>query len=250
MGTDARRSGVFAGLLDMLLNEDYKLGDALPTEAALVERFGCSRNTLREAFKQLQTLELVSVKRGVGTFVGPLTVAPLFDSVAVGTVLRSRRDPRAFQELLETRVALDIGMADPICAEFGGREDPELDRIVHEMEVAAERDEGFVELDKEFHRRLQGAVHNGFALDLVMNFWNVFGRLNLDESIGRTAPLSDIAKAHRALLNAAYSGDPDTYRAAVRIHYEPSLRQAELFAKRPPLVEPSGRLIDLQPAAL
>lgn len=42
-------------------------GDLLPTEAQLVERFGVSRATVREALKRLASLGLVVPQHGVGT---------------------------------------------------------------------------------------------------------------------------------------------------------------------------------------
>lgn len=228
---DAGRSRIFNEIRDMLLNEGFSIGDPLPTEAQLMERLSCSRSSLREALKQLQTLGLVEIRRGVGTYVGPLGVGPLFDAIAVGTVLRSRVNPGAFKELLETRVALDVGMADAICAKFKGKRDAELEDIVTRMIELAGQDSGFLEEDKAFHQKMQGAVGNGFALDLVMNFWDVFGKLQLDQRIGKQVHPKDVADAHRELLDAAYAGDPDRYRDAVEWHYEGSRRQADVFAE-------------------
>ncbi|WP_235489098.1 winged helix-turn-helix domain-containing protein, partial [Frankia sp. AvcI1] len=39
-------------------------GDALPPEAVLMEQFGVSRPTLREAFRVLESEALISVRRG------------------------------------------------------------------------------------------------------------------------------------------------------------------------------------------
>lgn len=231
MANDAGHSRVFVGIRDMLLNDGYEQGDPLPTEGMLIETFSCSRSSLREALKQLQTLGLVEIRRGIGTFVGPLTIAPLFDMVAVGTVLRSRKDPTAFLELLETRIALDVGMAGAICERFVGSRDEELDRIVDQMVQNASIGGPLFELDKAFHTRMQGAVGNRFALDLVMNFWDVFGKLNLEERLGARISPQEVADSHRALVEAAYAGDRAEYRRAIERHYEGSRRLAQAFAE-------------------
>jgi GntR family transcriptional regulator len=46
-----------------------KAGQQLPTETELIERFSASRNTIREAVKQLQSRGLVDIRPGQGTFV-------------------------------------------------------------------------------------------------------------------------------------------------------------------------------------
>ena len=47
----------------------FKVGDLLPSEPDLSERFGVSRHTVRAALQSLQGLGLVSSRRGVGTAV-------------------------------------------------------------------------------------------------------------------------------------------------------------------------------------
>lgn len=48
-------------------NGKYKVGDCLPSEPALSERYGVSRHTVRVALRTLQGLGLVSSQQGVGT---------------------------------------------------------------------------------------------------------------------------------------------------------------------------------------
>lgn len=231
MARGSSDTALFIELRDILLDEGYLPGDPLPSEGRLIERFGCSRSSIREALKQLQTLGLVEIRRGIGTYVGPLTVDPLFDAIAVGTVLRSRVNSDAFLELLETRIALDMGMADVICAHFQGNPDDELDSIVAEMINAARSDTSFTKQDRLFHQRLQAAIGNQFASDLVTNFWEVFASLGLDDRFGRQVPALEVADSHRALLDAAYAGDAEAYRSAVERHYRGSRAQAQLFSE-------------------
>ncbi|RZM74694.1 phosphonate metabolism transcriptional regulator PhnF [Leptolyngbya iicbica] len=47
----------------------YKVGDRLPTEPELSERFGVNRHTLRRAIEVLRNEGIVSVERGRGSFV-------------------------------------------------------------------------------------------------------------------------------------------------------------------------------------
>jgi DNA-binding GntR family transcriptional regulator len=50
-----------------ILSGVYPVGSPLPSESALVARFGVSRHTAREALRHLRALGLVETRRGVGT---------------------------------------------------------------------------------------------------------------------------------------------------------------------------------------
>ena len=47
-----------------ILRGELVENDALPSESALMQRFGVSRPTLREAFRVLESESLISVRRG------------------------------------------------------------------------------------------------------------------------------------------------------------------------------------------
>lgn len=47
-----------------IVRGELQAGDALPSEAALMEQFGVSRPTLREAFRVLESESLITIRRG------------------------------------------------------------------------------------------------------------------------------------------------------------------------------------------
>lgn len=74
----------------------YPVGTMLPTEAELCERFGVSRQTIREATRLLLGLGLVTRHQGVGTRVARSTVAETY-------VQRLGALPDLWQYVKETR---------------------------------------------------------------------------------------------------------------------------------------------------
>jgi GntR family transcriptional regulator len=50
---------------------EFKAGEQIPTEGDLQKLYGASRNTIRDAIKQLTILGLVETRPGQGTFVAP-----------------------------------------------------------------------------------------------------------------------------------------------------------------------------------
>src|SRR5436190_15156949 len=55
---------VASHLRRQIVRGELKEGDALPPESALMEHFGVSRPTLREAYRVLESEALISVRRG------------------------------------------------------------------------------------------------------------------------------------------------------------------------------------------
>jgi GntR family transcriptional regulator, phosphonate transport system regulatory protein len=78
----------------------YKAGDQVPTEAALAERFGVNRHTLRRAISLLASEGLLRVDQGRGTFVADIAPVaavryPIGDRVRFSETLRAQgMEPR------------------------------------------------------------------------------------------------------------------------------------------------------------
>ncbi|HEY2587083.1 MAG TPA: GntR family transcriptional regulator [Tepidisphaeraceae bacterium] len=69
---------VEAELASCIASGHMKPGDQLPTESALIQRFGVSRPTIRQAIQNLAARGLVEIRRGKGTFASlPKMTQPL-----------------------------------------------------------------------------------------------------------------------------------------------------------------------------
>ncbi len=106
----------------------YGPGDKLPTEAALAERFGVNRHTVRHALGVLVEEDLVRTRRGSGAFViAAPTDYPIGQRVRFHESLAAAgRRPEKRILSIETRAptpgeqrALDLGPGDPVCACHG-----------------------------------------------------------------------------------------------------------------------------------
>lgn len=56
-------------LINLIKNNQYQIGDQLPSENQLSDQLGISRTTLREAISYLERQGVVSRRHGVGTFI-------------------------------------------------------------------------------------------------------------------------------------------------------------------------------------
>lgn len=78
---------VSADLRRRIVKSELDEGDALPSEAALMEQYGVSRPTLREAFRILEAESLITVRRGAGGGARVQTPNPAVAARYAGLVL-------------------------------------------------------------------------------------------------------------------------------------------------------------------
>ena len=76
---------VFTQLKDQIINGEWRPGDRIPSEAQLIQLFGVSRGTVRQAVQKLAGEGLIVTRHGEGSFVQGTglnnyfqTVAPIF----------------------------------------------------------------------------------------------------------------------------------------------------------------------------
>lgn len=96
---------VAASIRRRIIRGELQEDDFLPHEAQLMETFGVSRPTLREAFRILESEMLISVVRGSRT--GARVHAPRVDSVSryAGFVLQSEQT--TVRDIYEARIAIE-----------------------------------------------------------------------------------------------------------------------------------------------
>lgn len=106
----------------------YGPGDKLPTEAALADRFGVNRHTVRHGISALVGEGLVRTRRGAGAFVAATpTDYPIGNRVRFhANLIAAGRRPEKRVLALEERAAtpgearaLLIAAGDPVCAYHG-----------------------------------------------------------------------------------------------------------------------------------
>jgi DNA-binding FadR family transcriptional regulator len=98
---------VASDLRRRILRGELVENDALPSESALMERFGVSRPTLREAFRVLESESLISVRRGAHG--GARVHLPNADVAARQAALVLEHRGVSMQDVYEARGVLEPG---------------------------------------------------------------------------------------------------------------------------------------------
>ncbi|SDN19426.1 DNA-binding transcriptional regulator, FadR family [Actinomyces ruminicola] len=220
-GTTTQATSAMNSIKDYILQSHLQPGDPLPTESQLCETLGMSRSSVREAVRTLAALDIVEVRHGHGMFVGQVSMRPMVESLVFRGLLKPGDDYRSLREVVQVRRTLDTALAQAVVEAWQGREDPAIDDVVDQMEALAERGETFTDQDRSFHRMLLEPVPNQLFAHLMEAFWAVHTLTVPMLDAPRPEDIVNTAKAHRAMLQAARSGDVEAYREAVVAHYEP-----------------------------
>ena len=148
---------------------EYQIGDKLPPEPVLMEIFGVSRNTLREAIQALTNCGLLQTRQGDGTYVMArerlqVDFYQFMDSSDSEDVLEIR-------ELLEKHIAMSaMRHADAADLE-------EIGRALELRNAAVGNIREATQADLDFHMSIAHATHNEIVLNIykyVSTYFNEF----------------------------------------------------------------------------
>ncbi|MFI5427273.1 FadR/GntR family transcriptional regulator [Aeromicrobium sp. UC242_57] len=202
---------------------ELKEGDALPSEAALMEQFGVSRPTLREAFRVLESEALITIRRGAHggarVQVPDGAIAARYAGLVLeyrGTTLRDVYDARS---TLESSCA---GMA----AERQSEEDlAKLSEIFDEISATTDIAER-IKLHARFDAAVVAASGNQTLIVLSSMLRSIIDRSTLESVVATSDDPStkkayeDAHLAHARLLERLRAGDVDGATEHWRRHLE------------------------------
>jgi DNA-binding FadR family transcriptional regulator len=202
----------------LILSRGLRSGDPLPTETELVETLGVSRNSIREALKALQALDIVEIRHGYGTYVGRLSLDPFADGLTFRALHDIGRDLRSMKEIVEVREALEGALIRRIATTIPEDDLTALDEVTRRMQDRAKAGETFADEDREFHEILYRSLDNALVTQLLRAFWDVFHRVNHRLGVTDPNPVETVRR-HRAIVTALRKRDTARAETAMAEHF-------------------------------
>lgn len=210
-------------LEDTLLDGSAPANAQLASERELAQRYGVSRNTVREAIRQLEARGLIQIKPRSGIFVSDRMRTGAMPSPWAHLVSSSparRDDMLEFRRVLEGATAYFAALrcSDEDRARIMGA----MDRLEHAREVGDTGSES--RIDVELHEAIALASGNSMFLHLHGSITRMMREhiiLNVDGLRELDRSLSDLLLLqHRTICEAICARRPEEARTAMQAHID------------------------------
>lgn len=186
---------------NMITREGMKPGERLPTEVELMNMFGVSRSTLREAMKYLKAENVIVIRQGSGTFVS--------DWTGVGEDplgLHFTNQENLLYNLFEVRTLVEPQIAMLAAQRATSQNKRDLEHIVEQIKDSLINDDAAAELDILFHNSVAECTHND-VLCRVVPIINESIRRSHHETLHVAGSYERAKRSHIEIFEAIKKGD-------------------------------------------
>lgn len=212
---------VFARLKLLITSGELSPGGEMPSERALMERFGVGRPAIREAMQALAGMGLVAISHGERAKVLEMTAQSIFRQMDSSAKIMLAKSADSLEHLKSARIFFERGMV----REAAGKANPEsvarLRQLLVQQRQALGNSDAFIAADMQFHAAIAGMSGNPIyaAVSEAMLGWlKVYHTELLIWSGKETFTLAE----HKEIVSCIEAGDPDGAEEAMVKHLERS----------------------------
>lgn len=206
---------VEANLVQLLQQQQLKIGDSIPTELELTQQLGVSRTVVREALLRLRMMGLIESKKKKGSVI---TSPDLF-----GNMSKSMNPhiltPETLREVFEIRLVLEIGMADLLFNRITQKDIEDLKHIVENEPPATQFHLFNVEHEIAFHGKLYEITGNDTLKKFQKMLLPVFDYVH-NSGLLKKQLILKMFVSHKELVHLLETGTPEDFRNGMRNHLE------------------------------
>jgi len=156
---------IFQQLQELFETGALKPGERLPSERDLADTLQVSRNSLREAFKVLEMLGLISIIPGSGTYVRESK-----DNIILPLALSLSVEQNSMLEILEVRQLIETHCARLAASRGNDYDIKEIEKALLDLKNAVHEPSTWIHADLRFHYQVAKAAKNLLLLRLLLTF--------------------------------------------------------------------------------
>lgn len=204
----------------MIASGHLKAGDRLPPERELAQLFGVGRCTLREAVRILESLGLVEVRAGEGTFLTESDAAPARGYFSPEL---SRKWSKRLN-LFELRAVLEPGLASLAARRATSDHLTKMREVLEEQALKVKRGDSGMKEDVIFHRLVAEATGNPALIEIMETLTHVLQETRRASLQRDGRPMRSMTENTR-ILAAIEARDPAAAASRMQSHIQ-SLERA------------------------
>lgn len=218
---------VIEQIITQISEGTLKVGDQLPSERELINQFGISRTSVRDAIRSLEVRGILEVRQGLGTFVTSSRHRISPDDFLVSWL---RENEHKLLEILEVREALEIKAAHLAAQRRKEHDVEQMEQLIYEMDgVLSEGDvEAATVIDRRFHFLLTEISGNQLLVALTENINEVLHELRYS-TLNMPGRAEMALSEHKPIVDAIKLGDPERAQSAVVAHLNSAKRYIREF---------------------
>lgn len=209
-------------IIDQLIKGNLRPGSKLPTETELCTKLGASRNSVREAVKQLEAYGVLYIKRAEGTFVTDSYDPKMLSPILYSIVLQNNR----WSDFVDLRRAIDIGTLYVLIAKGTDEKGIEQLRLaLSKLEQAVNHKKldvkAITEADCNFHNVIISLTNNPqlATLSEYINRITVPSREKTTEVVIASGEIESYTRLHKQMFEIIFQSDKSNIEKAVLDHY-------------------------------
>jgi len=182
----------------------FPSGSKLPSSDELAQMFGVGRSSVREALKELQTLGIVTLKHGDGTYVCNFS---------------SQKELGPMSYICEVRRMIEVYCADTGVEKASEEDLRELGEWLHFMEKHFDDDKLFIYYDRKFHFKITEITRNPVIMSILKSLEVLFDQLQhlLTQLDGQKARAM---REHKEIYEAYKTRDKQKVLEAINRHHD------------------------------
>lgn len=201
---------------DMIINGELTVGERLPTEKELSEKFGVSRTSVREALKSLEVIGICESRQGGGNFIVNKVQERTTNNLSLLYTLNNGK----IEDLIQLRRCIESESIRNIIEQGNDDIIHELGEIIEHYNSSATSKER-TGWDRQFHSKIIEASGNSmfvFLLNALSKLY--YQNISLVSKIIEDAyPKDLLQQEHNELYEAIKTRDLELAQKAINEHF-------------------------------
>ncbi|NLA66609.1 MAG: FadR family transcriptional regulator [Leucobacter sp.] len=204
---------VFQKIRAYILQHNLQRGDLVPTEQALVDMLGVSRNVLREAIKSMELMGMAAAQPGRGTVLKEFNLDFVFQNVVLGSF---GDEEKTIVDMLDIRKKLELAYMRRAYEALTEEDVVAIRHIMEEIKVAWEEHRTFPDQDRAFHMTIFSRIDNRILLSILEAIWDVDENYKTEEKVKH---LDETISKHENIVKALEARNGEAFEAAMLAHF-------------------------------